>query len=70
METENRVPRYETEIRLNMLLAQVAAHLDKPVFGQMTANPDVLAFVEQAVHNEIMSESQQVDRLDALDREI
>lgn len=67
---ENRIPRHEAIVRLSFLLAEIAKHLGKPADGQANTDPDVLAFMEQAVHNEIASESQEARALDALDREV
>lgn len=67
---ENRISKHEAVTRLSWLLAEIAKHLGKPVDGQANTYADVLAFIEQAVHNEIAAESQQARELDALDREV
>lgn len=45
-------------------------HSKMPVGYNPLQDPDVLAFLEQAVTNEVQAESQQVRQLDALDREV
>lgn len=63
----------DSYVRLYVLAEAVAQHLghNRPVVDyNPMRDPDVLAFMEQAVHNEIASESQEARALDALDREV
>lgn len=60
----------EAYIRYFVLAAEVAKHLGKDTDGSPSTDPDVLAFIEKAVRNEIAAESQQVKALDAMDLEV
>lgn len=63
----------ESYARLYVLAEAVQNHLSNPrpvVDYNPMCDPDVLTFIEHAVHNEIAAESQQVKELDALDQEV